>query len=43
MMYNQISYKGFCALGGLSNPRLFTKAVYLGKYYMYTAYYLRSY
>lgn len=34
----QISYLGFCALGGLTNPRLFTRAVYLGNHYMHTTY-----
>ena len=34
----QISYKGFCALGGLKNPRLWTKPVYLGKHFMFTTY-----
>jgi len=35
----EITYKGFCALGGLNNPKCFTRNVYLGKHYMYTAYY----
>jgi len=36
---DRISYKGFCALGGLKNPKCFTKPVYLGKHYMFTEYY----
>lgn len=39
-MAEQISYLGFCALGGLTNPRLFTRAVYLGKHYMHTTYWM---
>jgi len=35
----QISYNGFCALGGLKNPFCFTKAVYLGSHYIHTEYY----
>ena len=41
-MYQQISHKGYCALGGAKNPRLFSRPVYLGTSYMYTAYYLRE-
>lgn len=39
-MPQQITYHGFCALGGLTNPRLFTRAVYLGKWYMHTTYWM---
>ena len=35
----EISYLGFCALGGLTNPKCSTRAVYIGKYYMHTVYY----
>jgi len=35
-----ISYNGFCALGGLTNKKLSTKAIYHGKYFMYIKYYL---
>lgn len=38
----QITYAGFCALGVLTNPRLSTRAVYLGKWYMHTTYWLRD-
>jgi len=37
-MAQQISYKGFCALGGLNNPKLYTRAVYLNGWYMHTTY-----
>jgi alpha-glucosidase (family GH31 glycosyl hydrolase) len=40
MMYQQISYQAYCALGGAKNPGLFSRPVYLGTWYMYTAYYL---
>lgn len=40
-MIELISYKGYCALGGASNPRLFSRPIYLGTHYMYTAYYYR--
>lgn len=36
----QISYLGFCVLGGLTNPRLYTRAIYLGKHYRHTEYYI---
>lgn len=41
-MIQQITYSGFCALGGLTNPRLFTRQVYLGQWFMHTTYWLRS-
>lgn len=34
---NQISYKGYCALGGASNPLLFTRVMRNGSY-TYTTY-----
>ena len=40
-MHTPISYLGFCALGGLTNPNTCTRNIYLGKYYMYTVYYYR--
>lgn len=40
-MVRQISYKGFCALGGLTNPKLFTRTnKYGGK--IYRTYYMTS-
>jgi len=39
-MYRQITYKGFCALGGLTNSRLFKRHIYLGAHYFHTNYYL---
>jgi len=39
----QITYKGYCALGGASNPRCWSRDVYMGKHYMHTAYYLMGY
>jgi hypothetical protein len=39
----QITYKGYCALGGASNPRLYKKDVYLGRHFMHTAYFMRTY
>jgi hypothetical protein len=41
-MFEQITYAGFCALGGLTNPRLHTRAVYLGEHFMFTTYWLRT-
>ncbi len=38
----QITYKGFCALGGLTNPRLSTRAIYLGGHYHHTIYLFRT-
>jgi hypothetical protein len=35
----EISYKGFCALGGLTNPRLFSRAMRNGTH-VYIKYYL---
>jgi hypothetical protein len=40
-MIEQISYKGFCALGGLTNPKLFTRTFRNGSY-IYTVYYMRT-
>lgn len=40
---NQITYAGYCALGGASNPRLMSRDVYLGKHYTFTEYYLLPY
>lgn len=37
-MHVEISYKGYCALGGCRNPRLYSKAVYLGKHFMHMSY-----
>ena len=37
-MGNEISYAGFCALGGLTNPRLYTRTFKCG--YYYTRYYM---
>lgn len=39
-MYSTISYKGFCALGGLTNPKLYTETRRNGSY-VYTIYWLR--
>ncbi len=36
----QITYEGYCVLGGASNPNLFSRNIYLGKHYMQTRYYL---
>ena len=38
----RITYLYFCTLGGVSNPKCSTRAIYLGKYYMYTAYYYNA-
>lgn len=43
-MWEEISYKGFCALGGLGGPkghRLMTRPVYVGKHYHHTVYLYR--
>lgn len=37
---NQLTYAGFCALGGLTNPRLYTRDVYLGVHFMHTEYWM---
>jgi len=37
----QLTYKGFCALGGLTNPNLYTISIYNGKHFMYIAYMTR--
>lgn len=39
-MVEQISYRGFCALGGLTNPRLFTRVRRNGTY-VYSTYWMR--
>ena len=39
-MSSQITYAGFCALGALTNPKLFIKQVYLGKHFMFTTYWM---
>ena len=36
----QITYKGYCALGGASNPKLASRAIYLGKHVMHMSYWL---
>lgn len=41
-MTQQITYAGFCALGGLTNPRLYTRQVYLGEHYMHTTYWMHT-
>ena len=41
-MSRQISYLGFCALGGLTDPRLFTRAVYTGKWFSHMTYWMRD-
>ncbi|WP_255556674.1 hypothetical protein [Dyella sp. ASV21] len=38
----QITYLGYCALGGARNPRLMSKAVYLGKHFHHWTYWLRT-
>jgi len=40
-MSDVITYGYFCALKGLEHPRTYTRAVYLGVYYMHTTYHLR--
>ena len=37
----QITYRGWCALGGAANPRMYSRAVYLGKHFMHWTYWLR--
>ena len=37
---SQITYLGYCQLGGAANPRLVSRAVYLGQRYMHTTYWL---
>lgn len=34
-----ITYNYFYMLGGLTNPRCWTRAIYNGKHFMYTEYY----
>ena len=38
-MIKAITYNYFCVLGGLKNPRCSTRAIYNGKWFMYTEYY----
>jgi hypothetical protein len=40
MSNEEITYGYFCTLGGLSHPRTYTRAIYLGGHYMHTLYYL---
>lgn len=40
---NQLTYAGYCALGGASNPNLMSRAVYLGGHFMHWEYYLVRY
>lgn len=37
---NQLTYAGYCALGGANNPNLVSRDIYLGGHYMHTEYYL---
>lgn len=37
---NQITYAGYCALGGASNPRLMSRPVYNGRAFIGHEYYL---
>lgn len=32
-MANEISYRGFCALGGLTNPRLYSRVCWNGSHH----------
>lgn len=36
----QITYDGYCALGGAANPKLFSRPVYLGTAFMHTTYWM---
>ncbi len=38
-MYRQITYAGYCAMGGAANQKLFSRNIYLGKHFMHTAYF----
>lgn len=38
----QISYLGYCQLGGAANPRLMSRTEYLGGRYYQTTYWLRQ-
>lgn len=38
----QISYKGFCALGGLTNPKLFSQVRRNGSYMYITYWFVRG-
>lgn len=37
---NQLSYNGWCALGGAANPRLFSREVWVGRAFMGFEYYM---
>ena len=39
-MIEEISYRQFCALGGIANGRTFTRPVYSQGVYWYTRYFL---
>lgn len=36
----EISYLGYCQLGGAANPKLMSRAVYLGKWFMGHTYWI---
>jgi len=38
----QITYKYYCLLGGAAHPRCFSRAIYLGEHFMFTAYYMTN-
>lgn len=40
MNAEQLSYVGYCALGGAANPRLFSRPVYVGRWYHHTSYWM---
>lgn len=39
----ELTYNGFCALGALTNPKLFTRAIYIGKHFSHTIYLIRNF
>lgn len=42
MGIRQITKEGWYALGGCTNKALFKRDIYLGKHFMYTAYYMHT-
>ena len=38
----QITYRGYCQLGGARNPRLMSRAEYNGKHFTGMSYWMRS-
>lgn len=42
-MFVQITYRGYCQLGGAANPRLMSRCEYNGKHFVGTSYWLHAF